>query len=60
MRLELEKMGFPIFQTNIRSTTKIREAAEEGKLAGQMDNKYLKSLWQDYANVGEEILEFLS
>lgn len=57
MRQDLEKAGMPVFKQMIRRTSGFQKAAFAGVTV--RDVPRMKSAWNDYKEVGKEILEVL-
>jgi chromosome partitioning protein len=59
MQTDLREGGIPIFNTMIRRTVGFPKAALAGKAIRDLDDPRLKAAWEDYNDLGKEILEIL-
>ena len=59
MQEELQEGGIPVFNTMIRRTVGFSRAALKGCAIRDLDDPRLKAAWEDYENLGNEILEIL-
>lgn len=59
MRADLRDGGIPVFDAMIRRTVGYAKAALAGLPIRDVENARMKSAWNDYEKLGEEILEVL-
>jgi chromosome partitioning protein len=59
MQADLVEGGIPVFRTMIRRTVGFHKAALAGKAIRDLDDPRLKAAWEDYNDLGKEILEIL-
>lgn len=56
---ELKKLGFPVFDTMIRRSVVFTKAATAGVAVRDLDDPRAILAWEDYAALGNEIMETL-
>ena len=57
MKQELQKAQLPVFNTLIRRTTGYQQAAMKGVPIRDLKNSDMRKAWQDYKDLGKEIME---
>jgi chromosome partitioning protein len=58
-RAQLEELGIPLFGTDIRRLEAFEAAADEGVLVRDLADRRAQRGWEDYARVGEEVVEWV-
>jgi chromosome partitioning protein len=58
-RAQLEELGIPLFGTDIRRLEAFEAAADEGILVRDLADRRAQRGWEDYARVGEEVVEWV-
>lgn len=60
MQTDLREGGLPVFNTLIRRTAGFAKAALQGQPIRDLDDARAASAWQDYKNLGDEIMTLLN
>jgi chromosome partitioning protein len=58
-RSQLKELGIPLFGTDIRRLEAFEAAADEGILVRDLADRRAQRGWEDYARVGEEVVEWV-
>lgn len=58
-RAQLEEIGIPLFGGEIRRLEAFEAAADEGLLVRDLPDRRSQKAWEDYARVGEELVEWV-
>lgn len=56
---ELKESGIPVFNTMIRRTANFPKAALQGVPVSEINNAIAKAAWQDFENLGREVMEII-
>ena len=59
MRDDLKEGGIPVFKTMIRRTVGFAKAALAGRPIKDIEDSRAKVAWEDYKNLGDEIMEII-
>jgi chromosome partitioning protein len=58
-RSQLKELGIPLFEGEIRRLEAFEAAADEGVLVRHLPDRRAQRGWEDYARVGEELVEWV-
>lgn len=58
-RAQLEELGIPLFGVGIRRLEAFEVAADDGVLVRDLADRQARKGWEDYARVGEELVEWV-
>ncbi len=58
-RAQLEELGIPLFDSDIRRLEAFEAAADDGVLVRDLPDRRAQRGWEDYAQVGEELVEWV-
>ena len=58
-RAQLEELGIPLFGGEIRRLEAFEAAADDGVLVRDLPDRRAQRGWEDYARVGEELVEWV-
>jgi chromosome partitioning protein len=58
-RAQLEELGIPLFEAEVRRLEAFEAAADEGVLVRNLPDRRAQKGWEDYARVGEELVEWV-
>jgi chromosome partitioning protein len=58
-RVRLEELGIPLFGGEVRRLEAFEAAADEGVLVRDLPDRRAQRGWEDYARVGEELVEWV-
>jgi chromosome partitioning protein len=58
-RAQLEELGIPLFGGEVRRLEAFEAAADEGVLVRDLPDRRAQRGWEDYARVGEELVEWV-
>jgi chromosome partitioning protein len=58
-RAKLEELGIPLFKGEVRRLEAFEAAADEGVLVRDLPDRRARKGWEDYVQVGEELVEWV-